>query len=229
MRLKQAAQSVHQFQRITLYAALDEAQRALQTGENCDVIFISERIAKQEAQAFMASARGMKNSQDAAFIILLSSSENEGARTAQSVLQGYDGCLAEPYSVDALVEITELAAKVKNQHQQERERAAIQFLVKDIMKHIDRLAYIRSCKMDVGLTLKRLKEACEAFEHFDENSLHTYFDSALDLFENAPPGGAIGEKTAYRGVSSRIKKKMVQRLLDQEEHEAARSRQKIKR
>lgn len=218
IRLKQAATAVHQFESISLCSSLREATEELrQNGRPYDVIFISERLPREEAVGFMKETREQTTSQDAAFIILLSATDNESAKAAQTVLSGFDGCLMEPYSVDSLLEITELAARVKKERGDARARVAIQFLLKDVIRQVDKVAYIRSCRMEGGASLKRLKEACGVLETFDEDRLRVYLDSALELFQNAMPGAGVGEKTAYHGVSSRIRQRMVKRLLDQEE------------
>ena len=217
IRLKTAAQSMHQFQSIVLCPSTTEAMHEIKGGEKIyDVVFLSERLKDEELKLFIKDTRQLSPTQDAAYVLLLAATENESAKTAQSVLTGFDGCLMEPYSVDSLLQITELAARIKKERSDTRELGAIQLLLQDVMTHIDRIAYIRSCKMDVGGTVKRLKESCAVFSTFNEHCVDTYYESACDLFEEAPCN-SFGEKTAYKGVSKRIKQRMVKRLLAQEE------------
>ena len=218
IRIKQAAGAVHQFETVVLHAELNEALADIkESARSYDVIFLSERLEREEVLGFMKEARQCTNAQDAAFILLLSATESESAKAAQSVLAGFDGCLMEPYSVESFLEITELASRVKKERSDSRQRAAIQFLLKDVMRQIDRMAYIRSTDMDGGATLRRLKEACEVLSGFDDGCMQTYFTSAVDLFEHAQPNAGVGGKNAYQGVSSRIKQRMVKRMIDQEQ------------
>ena len=216
-RLKTSTQSVVQFQSIEFYSSLVEGLCTIRESEKLfDVVFLSERLPREDLKGFIEDTRKLTPTQDAAYVLLLPPNESQAAKTAQSVLIGFDGCLMEPYSVTSLLDITKLAARVKKKRSDARERVAIQFLVKDIIKHVDRLAYIRACRMDVGPTLKRLKEACSVFGTLDERCVGLYYDSACDLFEGAPCN-SLDEKTAYKGVSNRIKQRMVKRLIDQED------------
>ena len=213
LRLKQAAISVYHFGEVHLCPDLDNALARLEGGKQSDVVFISERFPKDQIPPFIKQAKGTAGGNDAAYVLVLTKSEDDSARVASGVMLGADGVLMEPYSVDSLVEITKLSARVKRENARTREKAAISFLVKDIIKQIDRLAYMKVCEMDVGRSLKQFREMCSVFENFDDNSRQMYFEIMLELFDNLPPPKYPVRQ--YKGASLRVKKMMEKKLLEQ--------------
>src|SRR5690606_25750258 len=137
----------------------------------------------------------------------LKTKDQESTTVTQNVLIGADGMLFEPYSVDQLVEITELAARVKRERSQERERAALKFLLNDIMHQIDLIAYLKSNGYDVGRGQRKFKQMCAVLDSLEESSREVYFDLAVQMFADAPFPRHIYQKS-YAGASSRVKKKM---------------------
>jgi CheY-like chemotaxis protein len=221
MRLKVATQAVTFFKTVTLFQSMHEAASRLEgDGTDVDVIFISERLPREEINTMIKRAKECPHGQDAAFILLLSgTSQDDSAKAAQSLLSGFDGCLSEPYSVQSLTEISRLATKIRGERREAREKAALSFLLKDVMKQIDRLAYIKGADMDVGDKVRRLKEACGTFNTLDPDAMNRYFDLAATVFELAQPPAKGGMN--YQGTSKRIKKKMAQHMLDKIDHGAA--------
>ncbi len=218
MRLKQAATSMHQIKSITLYADIQEAIKSIEYDPKfIDVVFISNRLPEMEAKNFIMGVKAVKHFRDAAFVQLLISTEDEDAQTTQSILNGYDGVLMEPYSVDALLNIVELTARIKKERREKREKDAISYLIQNIIKKVDRMAYIRASHMDIGTAIKRLKASCHVFESFDEANLNAYYEAAVEMFGNAVAYGDMHSKQQmYKGVSQRIRKIVIKKMLEEE-------------
>ncbi len=220
MRLKQAAVSVHHFGAVEFSNNPDEAVRRIEGGgRRLDVVFISYRFDQAQAATFIRKAKETQTTQDAAFVLVLKPSDQDSSKVAANVMVGADGFLMEPFSVDGLVEITRLAARIRKERSEAREKAAINFIVKDIMEHLDRVAYIKSCKIDLGRSLRKLRDACAVFRTFSDDSVKTYLDVAQDLFEHAPIPDYVNSFKAYKGASDRLKKKMIERIQAEEEGE----------
>ena len=219
MRFKQAAGSVHAFNHVSLHSTLPEGREKIDLEGPFDIIFVSERFSETELKDFLEAIRDHKHSQDAAFVLLLGAGQDLKAKTAEAILRGFHGCLMEPYSVDALVEIARLTTEVKSQRKDGREKAAIKTLVRTLIHQVDRMAYIQFCKMDPGQTLKNFKDACRTVAGFDSARLEAYLEGAVDLFEKTRPDETLGKRRRYKGVSRRVKKKVVKHLLKQEEDE----------
>lgn len=206
VRLKQATVAVHQFQSAQLLDTLDKAVKKLEDAAgHIDVVFVSERFKNEEVVSFIQKAKALKTAQDAAFILVMQQSDNAKEHVGQAMVVGADGFLFEPYSVDSLVEITALANKVKKERSEAREKAAIGFLLQDMVGALDKVAYIKSCQVDVSRSLAKLREKCGTFQSFEEETLQMYFDVILAELENAPmPKPPAGLN--YRGASERVKK-----------------------
>ena len=127
-------------------------------------------------------------------------------------MMGADGFLFEPYSVDQLVEITDLAAKVKAERSLAREQAALGFLLNDVMQQIDLIAYLRSAGYDVGRGMRRFKQMCTVFGTLEGESLDLYYNLAVDKFIEAPFPKKMYQAN-YKGASKRVKEKMEKKLL----------------
>lgn len=218
MRLKTATASVPFFGEVRLQSSLDETLRMLNSAAHQDVVFIANRFEQKDITRFVKGGKETQGGQDSAYVIVLSTKDQESTAVASNVLGGADGLLFEPYSVDQLVEITELAARIKAERSQEREAAALKFLMQDIVKQIDRVAYIKSCGFDVGRNLKLLKDMCGVFETLDEATMALYYEIAAIAFESAPVPNY--PKKNYKGVSERVRKKMEQKIVAELEAEA---------
>jgi CheY-like chemotaxis protein len=213
MRLKQAMTAVYNFGKSHQVVSLDEALSRLRGSDNCDVIFISYRFEQKEVAQFIKNAKETKNGMDAAYVLVMKTKNQDTSTVAQNVMSGADGFLFEPYSVDLLLEITQLSAKVKVERAATREKAAINLLVQDVIGQIDQVSYIKSCQIDIGASMKKLRDLCAVFQGLDAEKLNLYYESALKCFEDAPIPKNVFQHKKYGGVSSRIKKKMEEKIL----------------
>lgn len=213
-RLKQAAISIPEFGKMEFQSTTSEAIHRLTTGgTSLDIVFVTYRIEHAELLGFIKQAKEAKLAQDAAFILILENEDQNSSTVASNMLVGADGLLFEPFSVDQLVEITRLAAKVKRERADARERAALRVLVQDISAQIDTLSQLKKHGYDVGTTQKKLREVCSVLKTLDSSATQIYFDTAVELFESAPLPRPLAGKLAYGGVSSRVRKKMEQRVV----------------
>lgn len=216
MRLKQATTSVIEFGKVFQLNTLDDALERLDNPEDhCDVVFISHCFSKDEVSVFIQQAKDTKWGQDCAYIMVLKNEQQESDQVAANVLVGADGLLFEPYSVEYLVEITKLAAKVKLDRSQDREKAALSFLIKDVMNQIDLISFLRSRGYDVGRGIKKFKQMCKVFHDLEGESKETYMGLAIKMFEDAPLPKKLFQQKSYAGASARVRKKMEQKLLEE--------------
>ena len=204
MRIKTATSAVPTFGRVLQCSTLAEGKEKL-SHEKYDVVFISCQFPQEETSVFIKGSKETANAQDAAFILILKTNEQEATSVAQNVLVGADGLLFEPYSVDSLVEITRVAAKVKGERAIAREMAAIKVILNDIMEQTNLVAYLKAMKVDTTRHSKKLKEMCSIFEAFDDAKRQVYLDVVVDQFINAPLPTPPKNLPSYSGVSSRIR------------------------
>ena len=214
VRLKQATTAVPQFGKVLQANSIDEADQKLKVGEAAfNVVFISNRFPNAATTDFITAAKKTAGGQDAAYILVLEAKSQDSSTVASTVLVGADGLLFEPYSIDQLVEITNLAAAVKAERGIERERAAFRFLLGDVMNQLDLIAQLKSNGMDMGPNLKRLREMCLIFTTLEGESKTNYLGVAGEMFEKAPVPKPIVKR--YRGVSERVKKRTAEKTRKQ--------------
>ncbi|NDC38072.1 MAG: hypothetical protein EBZ48_08460 [Proteobacteria bacterium] len=215
MRLKQASSSVHQFGKVYQAQSLKDATAKLGEESQIDVCFISYRFDQAEVTNFIKDAKALKGGQDAAYILVLKSKDQQSSTVATNVIAGFDGFLFEPYSVEQLVELTSLAARVRKERSGERESAALRFLLNDIMNQIDQVAYLKAAGFDMGPSLKKFKDMCSVLGSLSPESKVIYETLAVDLFEQAPLPKKIFQRKIYGGASSRVKRRQEKEIAAQ--------------
>lgn len=204
MRLKQATSSVHNFGKVYQLGTLKEGIDRLNGSDRCDVIFMSHHFESSEIASFIKAGKESPCGQDAAYILVLKAKDQGSGTVAQSMMIGADGLLFEPYSVDLLIEITNLAAKVKSERSETRQNAAIKILVSELMDQLDQIAASMAKATDVGWSIKKFKEAAAAIPKEGE-SYSKYLEIGTDLFVNAPAPKLILGRAKYVGASKRMK------------------------
>lgn len=211
MRLKEALGSLPRFSSVTPLSSLKEAGEIVRSGEqNHDLLFISQAFPNEEVAAFIKTAKELPGTQDAAFVLLLKSSKE--ADMAGAMLIGFDGMLAEPYSVDSLNAICELALKVKVERGIAREQAVLTFMISEVCKQLDNVAVLKACGYESSRGMDKLKQACLNFKHLSAEAAKSYENVAEKVFGSAPPA-KLPEKR-YTGVSKRIKSKQVSKIIE---------------
>jgi DNA-binding NarL/FixJ family response regulator len=217
MRLKQVCGSVVNFGKVHPLGSILEGHAKLKSESNIDVIFLSHHLSQEVVAKFIKDAKATPSGQDSAYILMLKSKDQESSTIAQSMMIGADGVLFEPYSVDSLVEITLLSAKVRKERANAREEAALKFLLSDIMQQIDMIAYSKSCGYETGAAFKHFKQVCSLLHTLEGESLVIYNRLVVDLFENAPVPAALMQRKKYGGASSRVKKRIGEKLASEVE------------
>jgi hypothetical protein len=215
MRLKQATAPVNEFGMITPMSNINEANAYLAQDKPTDVIFLSGRLPQEQLSPFIQSAKLSKSGQDAAYVVVTKSASEGATGIAEIMMIGGDGMLCEPYSVDSLLEITLLSARVRKERSDQREKAAIGMIVKDIINQLDLVSCLKANGCELGLSIKKLKDLGGMIHAMSPESRKIYYDVMAEAFMVAPiPPKALGVKK-YGGVSSRIKKKMDQKMADE--------------
>lgn len=214
-RLKQAAAMIPSFGKLTFYNNLKECSRELTQSKPIDIVFLAQRLGKDDIKAFIANAKGLDAGKDTAYVLVLGTDDQDNSTVANAVIFGVDGFLLEPFSVDNLADITELAQRIKKERSSEREVGAFKFLLKDIMRQLDRVAFIKSCDFDVSLNMKKFSDMTETIRQLPEDKRELYYEAAFDSFMNAPVPEIPEAQQNYKGVSARVKKRMEQKIVEQ--------------
>jgi response regulator RpfG family c-di-GMP phosphodiesterase len=222
MRLRQAAGAVPLFHNVVQFGAAREAIAHLEfRQECCDVAFIAHSLEASEISSFIHKAKELPHSRDAAFVLVLAEASSGEDSVASYVMHGVDGFLFEPYSVNSLVEITELAARVRKERSDSREKMAFTLMVGDLMEQLDVSAFLKSCGYALGKSWKAFCSGAESLKTLSSESLQNYFSIAVKLFGDAPLPKFNMMLKKYSGVSSRVRKRMEDKLAAEVDLKAA--------
>ena len=224
MRLRQATTAVSDFREVHQVSTLREGMTMLERFEHCDVVFISDVFPSDQAGHFIEKSKQEKHSQDAAFIQVLKRQKDGANELAQQMMQGFDGFLFEPYSVNQLVEITKLAAVVKKERSETRAKTALSLMLGDVTSQLDIVAMLKSMGSDVGRAMKRLTELGQALKSVGSSCLGLYHELAVKVFGEAKPPSQLDSTRRYGGVSSRVRKRMGDKLAEKMEEKHRDSR-----
>jgi response regulator RpfG family c-di-GMP phosphodiesterase len=222
MRLKQAMLAIATFGKQSNFGDLGEAFQKLPTQGSCDLVFLSARFPQEDLKHFIQEAKKVPATRDSAFVVLLSAESNSGAKVADQLLGGAHGLLFEPFSVDSLGEITELAWRVKRENQALRQKAALAFLVKELADQLDVVAELKASGYEAGVSIKNLREMCSPLNALDGELEDAYFTALIGTFSNLPPKAP--RKPLYRGASKRVRQRS-EHALNQDVANRARERQ----
>lgn len=215
-KLKQAALAVTAFKKAYSGSSITEALRMLGAEDKIDVVFIAIRFGKAEIGSFIKMAKETRWGEDCAYIVVFQAAAQNDSIFAEIMLEGADSILCEPYSVDRLQEIAELANKIKQENMVKRRKAAIALLIGNLVKQLDALSLYASKGFNIKRAKKQFAESCKSLAQFsDKDAFELYLEIATSVFEEATPN----LEASYTGPSRRIREKMEQKLREQFERE----------
>jgi len=157
---------------------------------------------------FVVQGKESTHGQDSAYVLVMQAKDQDSSNIANTMLKGFDGLLFEPYSVDVLVEMTKIAAKVKGERRSARELAAIKFLLRDVINQLDQISYNLASGKEVGPSFKKFKDASAVVKTFEGEKLQKYYELAVDMFIDTPSPKKVFSRIKYGGASSRVKDRM---------------------
>jgi DNA-binding NarL/FixJ family response regulator len=184
MRLKQATANCADFRQVKLANSLYNALQDLKERVSCNIIYISQAFEPGHSAEFVRQARETKTGQYCAYIMIVDGRRQTRTAISSNISQGMDGFLFQPFSVDALRETTQIAAKVRGKSSAQRNGASKHLLLDSIVPSIERLndLFLEGKKLDfVKADLKALTRALS--DSCSENP-ESYYQALINLFEN---------------------------------------------
>lgn len=188
---------------------VSEALRMLGEAHPVDIVFFSQAV--PNGPEFVREAKKTTRGKDCAYVIVKRRKGEAGAEAAQSVLEGVDGFIAEPFSVEDLTRVTDLALRMKVVQLGMREEAAMRVILEDSMEQVDKIALSRMRGEETVSGLKKLASLCAKLTQFSSFSLEKYFKLAKSAFVEATPPSESIELQAYGGVSKRVQQAIERR------------------
>ena len=214
IKIKQITCSVSVFGSFAQAASLNEGMNKLNGDERIDTIFISEVHEDEELKNFIEAAKKTKWGDEATFILVIKDKEKLKTHMARCMMAGIDGFLCQPYSVESLTEIATLASRLRKERSEAKEVITIKFLMHQISEQISLIAQMKANNLPTAREGRKLVELCDIFKSLDDSKKQKYLMVAIDVFEAAPLPRPLAVKS-YVGVSSRVKKRMEEKILKQ--------------
>jgi response regulator RpfG family c-di-GMP phosphodiesterase len=210
--LRQLAQAVTVFKKTTQLSSLDEALVSLSQNTPCDIIFLSQSFYISEIKDFIGEAKKTVRGEECAFIMVATCNNHDEAIIAQSIIAGCHAILSEPYSVDRMYEIAEIANKIKLECEQKRKYQALSLLTKLLAKELDSIALYVKSGFSYEKAKKKLLEVIVFIKDHQLNSFDLYIQVLIDTFAKSLPSPKL-----YSGGSARLKKKMENKIKEEVE------------
>lgn len=220
LRLKQATTPVQLFKQTVLFNNLEEALNKIEVDDGGDIIFISTRFPEKDISTFISKAKQTRRGQDSTFVMVLGAKDSQSPKLPEYMLLGIDSFLFEPYSVDGLVDTAHLAIKIKGERKEAREKMAITVMVKDIAKQIDSLAITNKLGLKSSKIAGRLESLGASLKRLPPESMQVYFNVLLEEMMNAPLPERMAQMESYKGASTRVKKVIEKKIIDELEKDA---------
>jgi len=213
MRLRAALSSTGDFERPELFNTLSDAESRFEQEPMVDIALISYEFPEYLLRGFIEKAKKATFGIDAAFVLVLPAKDQDSETVAKNVITGADGFLFEPYSVDQLDEIVKLAARVKKERSDARERAAFGLLLDDLLQMVDRASYLKSVEQDTDAQFKKIRAKAKMIYSLEGDRAQIYFETLTDKTMEAPlPRKIYQEK--YKGASKRVRERMEKKLME---------------
>lgn len=213
--LKDAALSLPCFKKVLFCSSLEDAIRMGSGFEPVDVATVSYKFTGTEVANFITEIKKTPKGKEWAFISVMKAKHLANEVVAESMLNGLDGFLFEPYSADNLREMAIVTAEVKHKNELERTKGAIELFLNDISKHLDAVAFYASQKKDSTTASNKFKTACGKIQRFKKENWSMYTEVLTDIFSNISPPAS----TQYRGVSNRVRERMKAKIMKDLENE----------
>ncbi len=213
LMLKHAMSLVVQFD--SIYSVGNErAALELLSEFKYDLVFVSDKLGKERISKFIKQAKKTEYGEVAGYILLCSNQEDSKGLT-NSLLEGADGMLLEPYSIDSLEELSLLAAKIKAKRVEEKRKAALSYISSDVLRCVDLMSQAVFLNHPTAIIKKTVKNINNFISNYENGAiLNLYLESLADAFSKVERPVQIVQACRYRGPSQRIKKQEEKKIIE---------------
>lgn len=209
MRLKAATSSAGIFGDVTLCRDFRVGLDKLKEGRDRVIVFVASGVSETSITTFTKKAKETAKGRDSAYILILDSSSSSNAAIAGSVLEGVDGVLLEPFSVESLLETTKVASTIYLQRRREREESAISCIIQNVLKNVDDVSSLKARGLSPGEKMRELKDSKEII-HSISNGLKQFYYS--QIIEQSQLAQVPAELKAFWNNQATQEEKALERL-----------------
>lgn len=211
IRFKQTALSSHLFHSVQLGSTLSEGLQRLANSSNVDVVYLSARFDQSVIKSFLERGKGSKQGEDSSYLVVFSDNrERQKQDVASLIIEGADGFFSEPYSVEELVQATEMAYRIRRDRLSLRQHAAVKMIVESTLDATDRAAALVRAGRIPEIAFKGLREINKTLSHLSPDLIAYYYEVLVDTFIAVP--APVAADLQYSGGSDRVKQRLIKKL-----------------
>lgn len=184
LRLKHAVQHSHTFEKLVPMASMEQTLELLSPSSPFDIIFVSECF-NDDIPRLLEKVR---QTQNPALVVLVTEGAQREAEVSSKLLAGVSAFLLEPYSVEAIENVCEVALSLKALQQERRDKAALQRLVISSLAYLDELA-TRKAHGKPTPSKRHIRSIAEISRKLDPSQLEQFFKILEEQVQSAvaPP------------------------------------------
>ncbi len=213
--LKDTAMALPSFKKVLFCNSLEDAINFGDGSDAIDVVTVSYRFSGEDVSDFITKVKKTPRGKEWAFINVMKTKHQENEIVAESMLNGLDGFLFEPYSADNLREMAEVTAKIKLRNELARKKGALELFLQEVSKHLDAVALYASQKRVSVIAKNKLTTSCSKLRRFKSEDKELYTEVLTNIFSSAPPSLV----NQYQGASKRVRERMKMKLMTELENE----------
>lgn len=204
MRVRSAAKVESSFKTIAQVSSTALALERMQLQE-FHLVFIAAELPQQSLPAFIEAARKIRGGRVASFVTVVSV-ESRQTELVNNVLNGADGVLIEPFSIDSFLEIVRISTSLLKERSTEMQKRLIDLALVDAITYVDSTA--TRLKTDKRLksssrALKRLADTLSNCHSVDEE---LYFEILIERFISMSTRKR--QSKVYSGASERLRARL---------------------
>jgi len=177
-RLSQAARANNCFKKISAVAQPRDFEARVGEGHVFDLVFIGCSVRPENIDEVIRVSK--EHSEDCACILLANGHEQDAISLASTMISGIDGFLYEPFSVEGLVQVAEVARELKRVNQERRIKATVELLVVDLLNSLDDVFIGRVAGRPTPNSSGMLVKLSETLQQLGPEALPVYFEELIE-------------------------------------------------
>jgi hypothetical protein len=177
-RCSQAARANNSFKKISAIAHPREFEARVAEGQVFDVVFIGCSIRQELVGEVVRVAKG--HSEDCACILVANGHEQDASSLASTMIGGIDGFLYEPFSVDGLAQVAQVAQELKRVNRERRIKASIKLIVAEMLNSLDDMSAGKAAGRPTPNSSGALIRMAETVQQLGPDALPFYYDELVD-------------------------------------------------
>jgi len=216
------------FKKVHTAISLQEGIKALCSNQTYEIVLVTDCFSPDAIEEFLKHLSEMTE-QKVGVVLVRKGSNEDGLSIAESLMNGVDGFLYEPFSVDMLREISKIAEKVRKENSDKKISAATDLVVDSMSAMIDKKAAEMSAGKPRRPYPKRLLIAAKLFRGLSETGILSFYHTLFSVTEKSKPfEKELDDSGDYQGASEIIRKKYNKKKEEELEEEKEEKEEKRK-